>query len=42
MEIEFDGAKNLANIAKHGISLAAAELMFYGSVHEFADDREEF
>lgn len=42
MEIEFDGGKDRANIAKHGISLAAAELMFLGPVHEFVDDREEY
>jgi len=42
MEIEFDGGKDQANIAKHGISLAAAELMFLGPVHEFVVDREEY
>ena len=42
MEIEFDSSKDRANLCKHGISLAAAELMFYGPVHEFVDNREEY
>jgi uncharacterized protein len=42
MEIEFDSKKDRANVAKHGISLAAAELMFLGPVPEFVDDRAEY
>jgi uncharacterized DUF497 family protein len=42
MQIEFDSGKDRANIANHGISLAAAELMFLGPVHEFVDDREDY
>lgn len=42
MEIELDSAKDKANVAKHGISLAAAELMFQGLIQEFVDDRVEY
>lgn len=42
MRIEFDAAKDRANFAKHGISLAVAELMFDRPVHEFVDEREEY
>ena len=42
MQIEFDAGKDGANVVKHGISLAAAELMFLGPVHELVDDREEY
>lgn len=42
MEIEFDARKDEVNISKHGISLAAGELLFHGPVHEFVDDREGY
>ena len=42
MEIEFDPAKNLANIAKHGVSLARAADLEVSAVvedHRYAEKR---
>jgi uncharacterized DUF497 family protein len=42
MEIEFDPAKDAANVAKHGVSLARAadlELLAYVADHRFAELR---
>ncbi|WCT75058.1 BrnT family toxin [Sphingomonas naphthae] len=42
MDIEFDPAKNEANIAKHGLSLADAGLFPISSAVVVADDRREY
>lgn len=42
MEIEFDPAKNLANIAKHGLSLQAAEGFDWETAFEREDDRFDY
>ena len=39
MKIEFDPAKDRANAAKHGISLAAAEAFDWDTALEREDDR---
>ena len=39
MEIEFDPAKDAKNIAKHGVSLQAAENFDWDSAFEREDDR---
>jgi uncharacterized DUF497 family protein len=39
MEIEFDPAKDEANIAKHGVSLRAAEGLAWEATFEREDDR---
>lgn len=42
MEVTFDPAKDEANIAKHGLSLADAEAFEMASAVVEADDRREY
>jgi len=42
MEIEFDPAKDRANVAKHGISLRAAEALDWETALEREDDRFDY
>ena len=42
MEYEWDGRKRLGNIAKHGLDLADAPLLFQGAVVEAPDDRRDY
>jgi uncharacterized DUF497 family protein len=42
MKIEFDEAKNAANIKKHGFSLDAFELLDFDTALFVADDRKEY
>jgi uncharacterized DUF497 family protein len=42
MDIEFDDAKDRANIAKHGISLRAAPVLLVGSYATVLDDRKDY
>lgn len=42
MEIEFDPAKDAANIAKHGVSLQAAEGFDWDTAFEREDDRFDY
>ena len=42
MEIEFDPAKDEANIAKHGLSLQAAERFDWDTAFEREDDRFDY
>ena len=42
MPIEFDEAKNKANIKKHGISLADAELIDWDTLHIEPDERYDY
>jgi uncharacterized DUF497 family protein len=38
----FDHAKNESNLAKHGVSLALAEVLFAGTYVTLTDDRFEY
>ncbi len=42
MDIEFDPAKDAANIAKHGVSLKAAEGLDWDTAFEREDDRFDY
>lgn len=42
MVIEFDPAKDIANIAKHGVSLSLAEKLDWDSALVWLDDRFEY
>ncbi len=42
VEIEFDPAKDAANRAKHGVSLAAALFVLETRVGEIVDDRRDY
>ena len=42
MRYEWDSAKDRQNIAKHGISLGAAELLFDGAERVSRDERFEY
>jgi len=42
VEIEFDPAKDAANIAKHGVSLQAAEGFDWDTAFEREDDRFDY
>ena len=42
VEIEFDPAKDATNIAKHGVSLQAAEGFDWGTAFEREDDRFDY
>jgi len=42
MELEFDPDKDVANIAKHGISLEAAQRFDWDSAFIWPDDRFEY
>jgi uncharacterized DUF497 family protein len=39
---EWDGAKNLQNIAKHGVSFELAQRIFDGPVLTWIDDRRDY
>jgi hypothetical protein len=42
MPIEFDPAKDAANVAVHGISLAEAEVLLSGFTVQRVDDRRDY
>lgn len=42
MEIEFDSAKDRTNVAKHGMSLRAAEGLDWATALERQDDRFDY
>lgn len=42
MNYVFDPAKNAVNLAKHGVSLALAEVLFYGPYLTISDDRFDY
>ncbi len=42
MNIEYDDAKDAANIEKHGISLAFAALLFEEDYKEMPDNRQDY
>ncbi len=42
MEFEWDEAKNVANVAKHGINLADVTATFSGPMLVDVDDREVY
>jgi hypothetical protein len=42
MAFEWDAAKNVANIAKHGIDFEQAVTIFEGPVFERVDDRQNY
>jgi uncharacterized DUF497 family protein len=42
MEIEFDSAKDAANVAKHGVSLALGSVVLQNSVGEIVDERHAY
>jgi uncharacterized DUF497 family protein len=42
LEIEFDTSKDAANIAKHGVSLEEAALLFEGDFLTRLDGRKEY
>ncbi len=42
MRIEFDQAKDIANRANHGVSLAIAELLDWDAALVWVDDRFEY
>ena len=42
MKYEWDGAKNAANLAKHGIDFEAAVTIFEGPVLETIDKRRNY
>ncbi len=42
MHIEFDDAKDAANIAKHGISLALDAVILENAVGQLVDDRQNY
>lgn len=42
MRIEFDPAKDLANIAKHGVSLALANTLEWDAALVWVDERFEY
>jgi uncharacterized DUF497 family protein len=42
MDIEFDDAKDAANIAKHGLSLALGAVILENAVGELVDDRQNY
>ena len=42
MNVEFDPAKNEANLAKHGVSLAAAERFDWDTALVVEDDRFDY
>lgn len=41
-DIEFDSAKNKANVAKHGVPLELAVFLFEGPHKVIADDRRDY
>ena len=42
MEFEFDGTKDAANLAKHGVSLALGAVVLANPIGEVVDDRREY
>jgi uncharacterized DUF497 family protein len=42
MNVEFDDAKNAANIAKHGVSLALGAAVLESLIGEVVDDRRHY
>ena len=42
MDIEFDDAKDRANRAKHGVSLALGAVVLQRSIGEIVDDRRDY
>lgn len=42
MDVEFDSAKDEANIAKHGVSLAVGAVVLQGLVGEAVDTRRDY
>jgi uncharacterized protein len=42
VEYDFDPSKEMANRAKHGVSLALAEVLFAGPHLTFEDDRLDY
>ncbi len=42
MKIEFDEAKNAANLAKHGVSLALGAVVLADPIGEIIDDRRDY
>jgi uncharacterized DUF497 family protein len=42
VDYEWDGRKQLANLAKHGLDLADAPMVFGGIVLETPDDRRDY
>ncbi len=42
MEIEYDDAKDAANIAKHGVSLLVGAVVLENCVGETIDDRQSY
>ncbi len=42
MQITYDPNKDLTNLEKHGISLAEAERIEWGSAMECLDDRQDY
>ena len=42
MQVEFDPAKEEANVAKHGVSLSLAEKLDWNSALVWLDDRAEY
>lgn len=42
MKIEFDHAKDAANVAKHGVSLALADKLEWDLIISHADDRKDY
>jgi uncharacterized DUF497 family protein len=42
VDIEFDGAKDAANIAKHGVSLAVGAAILASPIGEILDDRRDY
>lgn len=42
MDIEFDDAKDAANIAKHGVSLVLGAVVLGSRIGEVGDDRRDY
>ena len=42
VDIEFDGAKDRANVAKHGVSLALGAAVLASPIGETEDDRRDY
>jgi uncharacterized DUF497 family protein len=42
VNIEFDNAKDAANLAKHGVSLALGAVVLANPIGEFIDDRRDY
>lgn len=42
MDIEFDDAKDVVNLAKHGLSLALGSVVLENAIGEVMDDRQDY